>query len=201
MIPTALKEVWDAAESHTFYASVTETKKYSSRDGELTIGKARISIDTADDRNIKAVVTQLKNKEWVPVKGVDVKVGIKRFDSYLPIGDDPSYTTDSLGTITAEFKKAKMPGDEKGNIIVVARIEDNDQFGNITAEKQVPWGEHYVYTTTYGERTLWSTRLRTPIWLLVLAYSIVISVWGTLVYLIALLIKIKKLGKQEEAAH
>ena len=199
MIPPAMKDNWDARESHSFYASTAENKKYGAADGELTISKARISIDTADDKNIKGVVTQLKNKEWVPVKGVDVKIGIKRFDSYLPVGDDPSYTTDSLGTVTAEFKKSKMPSDKAGNIILVARMEDNDQFGNITAEKQVPWGTSYVRTSTYGERTLWSTRLRTPYWLLVLAYSIFFTVWGTLIYLIVLLLKIKKLGKQESA--
>jgi len=195
MLPPSMKSNWDALERHSFFATSAETKKYGSADGELTISKARISIDTADDRNIKVIVTQLKNKEWIPVKGVEVKIGIKRFDSYLPVGDEPTYTTDSLGVATAEFKKNKMPGDKTGNIILVARIEENDQFGNITAEKQAPWGANYVYTTTYGERTLWSTRLRTPFWLLVLAYSIFLSVWGTLIYLIVLLLKIRKLGK------
>jgi hypothetical protein len=201
IIPGNIKNVWDAAESHTFFVSTKENKNYNAADANLTVSRAKIAIDTADDKNIKVVVTQLKNKEWIPVKGVEVKVGIQRLDSYLPVGDDPTYTTDSLGTATAEFKKLKIPGDMNGNITLVARIEDNDQFGNINISKQVPWGSKFVYQSTYNERALWSRRTRTPIWLLIMAYSVVIAVWGTLIYLIGMIIRIKKLGKDGAEYH
>jgi len=33
---------------------------------------------------------------------------------------------DSTGMASAGFKRDSIPGDEKGNLILVARVEDND---------------------------------------------------------------------------
>ncbi len=49
----------------------------------------------------------------------------------------------------------------------------------------------------FKQRTLWSTRFETPLWLLFTAYFIVIIVWGTIVYLVFQMVKIKRLGKAE----
>jgi hypothetical protein len=88
-----------------------------------------------------------------------------------------------------------MPGDEKGNIVLVARVEDNDNYGNLVVEKSVPWGK-VVKTdiSFFDQRTLWSTRFRTPVWLLVMAYGMVIGVWGTIIYIVLQIFRIKKMG-------
>ena len=88
-----------------------------------------------------------------------------------------------------------LPGDNKGNFIVVDRTEDNDNFGNIFTEKIVPWGITPVIENNFNKRSLWAPRYRTPIWLLALAYSIIGGVWGTLIYLFFQIFKIKRLGK------
>jgi hypothetical protein len=88
-----------------------------------------------------------------------------------------------------------MPGDEKGNLILVARVEDNDIYGNLVVEKPVPWGIKLKAGKNFWHRTLWSTGNRAPVWLLFLALSIIIGVWGTLFYLVKQLLKIKKMGK------
>ena len=129
-----------------------------------------------------------------------MKVGVTRSASILSAGDEDTYTTDSTGMATAEFKKDSLPGDNQGNITLVARIEDNDLYGNLSVEKTVPWGIA-VKTETgfFDQRTLWSTRFRTPGWLLFMAYSIVISVWSVLIYLVFQLIKIKRLSMKDHA--
>ena len=89
-----------------------------------------------------------------------------------------------------------MPGDEKGNILLAAKVEENDIYGNLLLEKTVPWGVAFKPDNNFfNQRTLWTTRNRTPIWLLFLAYSIVIGVWGTILYLVREMFKIKKLSK------
>src|SRR5690242_9479464 len=125
-----------------------------------------------------------------------MKAGVKRLGGILSGGDEATYTTDSTGTAIIEFKKDSLPGDEKGNIILAAKIEDNDLFGNLQVEKVVPWGKIQKADHSFFEkRTLWTTRFRTPYWLLFIAYTIVLSVWGTLIYLIYQFFKIRKLGK------
>jgi len=197
-IPASLEKIWKASANHTFLAITDKTKDYDATSNELSIVKARITVDTADDKNVVAKVTEFKDNQWVPVKGVEVKIGIKRLGGDLQIGDDQSYTTDSLGMVKGEFKKTGMPGDKSGNIILVAKVEDNDTYGNLRIEKSEPWGVKFVANADFFQRALWGSQFHSPFWLVFMAYSIVIGVWGTIIYLIALLVKIKKLGKQED---
>jgi hypothetical protein len=64
---------------------------------------------------------------------------ISRQASILSAGDEETYTTDSTGTVSAEFKKDSLPGDKQGNIVLAAKVEDNDQYGNLLVEKTVRW--------------------------------------------------------------
>jgi hypothetical protein len=200
-IPPSLEQIWKSSPNHTFIAVTDKAKDFDETSTELSIAKSRITIDTADDKNVTATVSEFKGNEWVGVKGVDVKLGIERLGGDLQIGDDQSYTTDSLGHVKGEFKKIGIPGDEAGNIVLVAKVEDNDQFGNLRIEKSAPWGVKFVPNRDFFHRALWASRFHSPVWLVFIAYSIIIAVWGTLIYLVFLIIKIKKLGKQEELLH
>jgi hypothetical protein len=142
-----------------------------------------------------------ENGEWVPAADVEVKIGVGRLGGQIKIGEEESYTTDSTGQITAEFKADSLPAiDKKGNISLVAKIEDNEKFGNILLEKTVPWGRYYQRESNFGERSLWATRMHTPIWLLVMAYSIITAVWGVIIYLLFVIVKIKRQGTKHVAA-
>ncbi|MEO8405380.1 MAG: hypothetical protein ABI480_12315 [Chitinophagaceae bacterium] len=126
-----------------------------------------------------------------------MKIGIERLGSILSAGDEATYTTDSTGTITVPLTKDSLPGDNKGNYILTALVEDNDELGNMQIEKTVSWGKPSITDNSFFEkRTLWTTRFRTPYWLLFTAYSIVAGVWGTLLYLVFLLFRIRKLGRK-----
>ncbi len=197
VINPALAPVWKAASNHTFIAITEKTNDFDATNTEISIAKARIVVDTVADNNVVATVTEFKGDAWVPVKGVEVKLGIARMDADLPISDKDSYTTDSLGQVKGEFKHPGMPGDSKGNILLVAKVEDNDQFGSMRTEKSVTWGKAFIPENNFNDRELWGAHLKTPYWLLFMAYSIVFTIWGTLVYLVILLYKIRKLGRQE----
>ena len=90
-----------------------------------------------------------------------------------------------------------MPGDEKGNLLLVAKVEDNDSYGNLVTERSVPWGTSVKADNSFFDlRTLWTTRFRTPYWLLIIAYSIVIGVWGSIFYLVKQMLRVKKMGRE-----
>jgi hypothetical protein len=82
--------------------------------------------------------------------------------------------------VTAEFKRDSLLGDAKGNFILIARTEDNENFGNLFVEKNVNWGAAPVMDDAFNHRSLWATRSKTPIWLLGLAVAIIAGVWGTI---------------------
>ena len=201
-LPPSLKAVWDANPLHTFIAVAAGKEEETA--AELEITKAKIQIDTASAEGIRSITVQVlkyENSEWVPANEVEMKVGIQRHGGILSAGDKEIYTTDSSGTATVELKKDSLPGDQKGNIILVAKVEDNDLFGNLLVEKTVPWGVALKTDNSFfDQRTLWSTRFRTPFWLLFMAWSIVIGVWATIFYLIVQIIRIKKLGTSTSTA-
>lgn len=195
-IPPSLKEVWEATAQHKFIA--VANGKEDEIAAELEITKAKINIDTSSEESTRSITVQVmkyENAEWLPAGEVELKVGIQRLGGVLSAGDEETYTTDSTGTVTVELTKDSLPGDKNGNIILIAKAEDNDQYGNLQAEKTVPWGASLnTDNNFFDQRKLWSTNFKTPLWLLFMACSIIIGVWGTIVYLILQIIKIKRLG-------
>ena len=203
VIPLNLKGMWDGAAAHTFIVVAERTMPDEDEPTyEFPITKAKIQLDTSTIdgvRNITATVMKLEGSEWVPAADVEMKVGIRRMDnSILSANDEPTYTTDSTGTVTVEMKKDSLPGDVHGNMVLAASVEDNEEFGNLLIEKTVSWGVPLkVDKTFFSQRSLWATRFRTPYWLLGIAYSMAIGIWGVIIYLIFQIIKIKKLGASQ----
>ncbi|MGZ5218455.1 MAG: hypothetical protein ACXWC7_00200 [Chitinophagaceae bacterium] len=193
-LPVSLKTIWEQTSLHTFIAVPAGKEDVT----ELEIAKAKMMIDTAsseEGRSITVQVQKFENGEWLPANEVEMRVGVHRLGGILSANEEATFTTDSSGIITVDFKRDSLPGDQKGNIVLIAKVEDNDQYGNLVVEKTVPWGVALKQDSSFfSHRSLWSTRFKTPVWLLFMAYSIVIGVWGTIFYLILQIIKIKKLG-------
>lgn len=201
-IPYTLKDQWLSSEKHKFIVITEATQKSDETTTELEIARARIVIDTVNEdglRSVTAKVEALQNGEWMPAKDVEVKLGTKRLGGLLKINDDESATTDSTGFATGEFKLAELPADDaKKNITLLARTEDNELYGNLSIEKTVPWGVVFAHPSTFGNRSLWATRHKAPLWLVAMAYSIIIAVWSVILYLVIQIVKISRLGKKED---
>lgn len=198
-LPPAMKEAWDALPQHTFIVMAGDEEVIN----DYSITKSKITIDTATAdgiRSITVTVQKHNGTEWVPAAEVEMKIGIQRLGGVLTAGEEETYTTDSSGTVTVEVKNDSLPGDAKGNILLAVKVDDNETYGNLLVGQAAPWGVKTVADDSFfSKRTLWSTRYRTPFWLLFLAYTIVLSVWSTLIYLLFQLVKIKKIGKQPVA--
>jgi hypothetical protein len=194
-IPPSVKKEWATSVKHTFLATFDGNKQYNASKADLTVAKAKILIDVSSDKTVIASVFEMKDTTWTPVKGVDVVLAVKRMNADLPINEKPTFTTDSTGKASGDFKRDSIPGGTKGNITLVAKIVDNDQYGNLVIEKTVPWGAKFVPVNTFNRRSLFATRNKAPIWLLFIAYGIAITVWGVLIMLVFNLFRIKKLGE------
>ena len=194
MIPPSAKDEWNKSPKQTFLVVADSSTSYSAATASIDLTKARIKIDTAEDKKIVATLVEQKGSKWAPVKGVDMKIAIKRMDGNLNVNDDPTFTTDSLGVVSADFKHSNLPGDSSGNLILIASVEDNDIYGNLTTEKTVPWGTPTMYVSNYNSRSLFARAGRPPFWLLWMASSITLLVWSIIFYLFFQIRKLKKLG-------
>jgi hypothetical protein len=197
-LPPSFKNIWDSLNGFKFLAeSISPTQK-DALNAEITIKKAILKVDTTLVDGTRMVTGELKEKignDWVPVKAIDVKLSVKRMGGNLSVGGKDFYTSDSTGVSSVEFKLDSIPGNQSGIITLVAEVQDNDIYGNLITEKSVDWGKP---TTTeknfFAQRTLWSIRSETPIWLLLTVVAIVAGIWGTIIYLILQILKIRKLG-------
>jgi len=179
---------------HAFFAGNT---KYDSTSADVTALKAKILIDTVAGRSVIATVMEMKGTTWTPVKGVDVVLAVKRMDGDLNINETPTFATDSTGKASGDFKRDSIPGDLNGNITLIAKVLDNDSYGNLSVEKKVHWGSKFVSNANdFNARTLFATRAKAPIWLMVIATAIIIGVWTVLIMLVLNILKIKKLGQE-----
>ena len=194
LIPPAAQAEWKKSVKQSFFAVSTASKLYDESKANVQVAKAKLKIDTAADKKINVIALELKDTTWVPVKGVELKVAVKRMGGDLNVSETQTYTTDSTGTISAEYKRDSLAGDAKGNLVLIAKVEDNDTYGNLSVEQTVPWGNKTEYVSAYDKRTLFARRGHSPIWLELMAYSIVVAVWGVLIYLIGQIRKIKALG-------
>jgi hypothetical protein len=202
-ISASFKSAWDSLNEIKFVAESDSIKGEPALSGDVTIRKAILVIDTTNADGVRGITAQLKEKkgaEWVAIKDIEMKLGVKRMLGNLSVGEADTYTADSTGLASAEFKRDSLAGDTRGNLVLVARVEDNDTYGNLVVEKSVPWGKAVIADTHFWHRSLWSTGDRVPIWLLFLAISIIVGVWGVIIYLIRQVIKMKKMGKDFDAA-
>lgn len=123
-----------------------------------------------------------------PVPDLDVYFYVERTFKPLPIGDIFN-TTDEEGKVTIEFP-ADLPGDTLGNVKVIARIEESDEFQDTEVSKVIDWGVPLVIDDPASKRSLWAAGANAPIPLLILVNSLILIVWSIIFYLIYELYKI-----------
>lgn len=197
-IPPKFNEIWKASASQTIVGVLEPFDEFEELETEIEITKSKMLVDTMTVDDQKKMVIKFyeqNDSSWIPVADVEMKVGVKRLGSILPMGEEASFTTDSTGTIVADYMLNSIPGDETGQITLMAKVEENETYGTVENEITVAWGNATKNNFNLDHRSLWATGDKVPLWLLILAIMIIASVWGTMIYIFIQLIKIIKLGK------
>jgi hypothetical protein len=198
-IPSSLAAKWNQQHQHTFFAHSDSSRDFDISEKSISVVIAKLELDTVASESGRSLVARLvknENGSWVPVPGVDVRISVKRSGGYLSVGEE-SYATDSTGKATAEFKLEKLPGDANGSLEAVALIDDNDEVGTLETSLAVPWGTPTIYKSQFGDRSLWATGTRAPVWLMLMAYGCIIAVWSVIIYLITRVRLIAILGRRK----
>ncbi|PHS54644.1 MAG: hypothetical protein COB01_00410 [Lutibacter sp.] len=167
--------------------------------GDDTFKKAKKSISfknaeinakviTKDSINyISATLTDSSSGE--PIQEESLIVQIQRLFRALQIGEEFNYTDDA-GTILVPIEEG-IPG-VNGNLAIEVVLSDSDDYGTVKAIVKAPIGKHIVDESTFDERTMWSARNKTPIFLLIFPNLLIFGVWGLIIYLFINLFKITK---------
>lgn len=197
-IPAQFKDRLNGDSTYYFIATVTEDEKFEDISSEIEIYKAKIEVSYTEDGEDKSVTAKLLAKAdsgWVAVPEVEIKFVVDRYFKDLSITED-YLETDESGDASADFLMA-IPGDENGDILVGAKIEDHELYGSLTFTETKQWGTPTIPDDSFAKRTLWATRDKTPIWLLALANIIIVSVWMVIFYLAYQLFIIRRIGNAQ----
>ena len=130
------------------------------------------------------------NRDSIPLAGEAVNIYVGRMFSPLKIGEG---SLDDLGRFTCEFP-ADLPGEADGTVQVIARIEENEQYGNIETVQSYPWGVPSMHGPTGSHRALWTEIA--PMWMIITLTILLSGVWGHYIYVIFQLILIKRESKK-----
>lgn len=163
-------------------------------DGEMKDAKISLKFeeDTEDGNTITAIVTDSEDN---PVEELDLFFFVKRTFSLLPIGDAFN-TTDEDGLVSVLFPE-DLPSDQDGNVTIVVKIMESDEYNDLAVEEIKNWGIKPDYDYSEEERSLSATSANAP-WSLVLSTSLLILVsWYIYWYIIYMLYKISKVKPEE----
>ncbi len=143
----------------------------SDRDIEFQELFLRITPEIIDSIKTLNVYTYKTLEEEVPVPELKLKIGVKRLYSTLFLDD---VETDEDGMASFNFPD-DIPGDSEGNIILTVKLQDNDEFGTVTATSEVDWGVPVNINTTASERSLYGDSA--PLWMIIAVGVILGGAW------------------------
>ena len=174
-------------------ARIENDNVYENAEEEGMVKDARLALSLAEEdtsRIITATVTEKQlSGEEKPVANVEVIFGIQRLFGIMPFSDEATVTTDDNGMASFNFPK-KIEGDESGNIVLVARITDNEVYGNVEATAKSKWGVPLAVEKNPFPRALWEPKA--PILLMVVFSIIFGGIWFTYSIVIYQITKIEK---------
>jgi hypothetical protein len=183
--------------TYQLIARMASEERFEETEEEITIKRAQITLvksESDEGNEITATVSEIAGHEdYIPIADAEIKFYIKRMFSLLPIEGD--YVTDEDGMVSV-IVPTDIPGDEEGNIIIIARLEEHEDYGTVGSQQTEAWGIPLLLVNKEG-RSLWASGDNAPISLVIASVLIVFFIWGILFYLFFQLYNIKKAGKKE----
>ncbi len=155
---------------------------------DLSVKRALLTIEEEIVDSIKLLTLsgeEIVGSENLNIPEADITFFVQRTYSDLSIGEG-SFED---GLVTMEFPD-DLPGDANGDLWVIARIVEHDEYGTVEARKKLNWGIPVSYATGVKPRALWS---RAPLWIIIAVTLAFTAAWYHYFLSVFKLFKIRKL--------
>jgi len=184
-------EIWDVI-SYIRAFNKSYIQEFSTADS-LNASKNKVYSTFIFKQNNKVEITiSSDKKENVPIMGKKITLFEKRYFGWLII--DKSKTTDNFGKVNFNYP-TDLPGDTVGKVEFKINSENIDGTEETILDTIVITKYKIKPIKILYNRLMFNVRSKAPIWLIVLYCGTVISVFGVIFYIISLLLKIRKSGK------
>ncbi len=164
-------------------------KKMESSEAEVTVKRALLTITPVKDDSlysVQAKLVDLATGEETPVPQAALGIFVKRSFNPLKIGE---ITTDENGEGSTEVAN-NLPGDARGNITLLVRLDENETYGNLEASVVQQWGVPVSDKIEDQPRALWSSH--PPLWMLITFIILMLAVWGHYIVIVYELFRLRK---------
>lgn len=180
----------DSSNTYNIDISFAGNDKFSDASKSISFKNADIVAKLVSIDSVYYVTATLIDKSTDSLLvGQSLKVQIQRIFKPLQIGEEFN-ETDEDGTILVSIPEG-IPGVD-GIIAIEVVLSESDEFGTVKAIVNAPIGKPIVDESTFDERTMWSPRSKTPLFLLIFPNLLTFAIWGIIIYLITNLFKINK---------
>ena len=172
-----------------FKAVFAGNKMMDAADAEVTIKRAHLGIivEKGDSLvNVKIKLTDVGTGTEMPVPEIAVGIFVKRLFFPLKVAEG---TTDANGEATIEIPD-NLPGDAKGNITLLAKLDESELYGNLEASVVSMSGKPVSDADQVAPRALWSAH--PPLWMMVTFIILMVTVWGHYVVIVYELFRLRK---------
>jgi hypothetical protein len=173
-------------------AKVENNADYADAEISGSIKEAFILLNTTMTDTIKSInasVTQVDaNGNASPLKDVDVTFYVKRMFGLMKLGEDATVSTDENGIAHIIFPE-NIKGDAEGTVTILARIENDENYGTVETKVLEKWGVPVVLENNPFPRAMWG--IKAPLWMLFSFLGAVSGICFTLIYVFYQLYKIK----------
>ena len=180
----------DSTGLYNILVSFKGNDAYKRASKSVTYKDATIEAKIIKEDSINYITATLKDTATDSVL-IDqiLNVQVKRLFRPLRIGPEFN-TTDESGTIIVPIEEG-IPGVD-GMLTFEVVLKDNDDYGTVKAQVTAALGTPVVDESTFDERTMWSPRSKTPLFLLIIPNFLTFAIWGIIFYLIFNLVKLSK---------
>jgi hypothetical protein len=172
-----------------FKAVFAGNKQMDAAEEEVTIKRARLEITPVKGDSLSTVQVKLIDMGTgteTAVPEITLGVFVQRLFNPLKLGEA---ATDENGEASVEVAN-NLPGDAKGNITLIAKLDENEIYGNLEATAVQKWGIPVSDKIEDQPRALWSSH--PPLWMLITFFILMAVVWGHYIVIVYQLVKLRK---------
>jgi len=160
---------------------------------QLTNLQISLQLDSVK-KTISATVTGKNEKgEIVAIQGAEILFSVKRYFGQLSLSEN-KLRTNAAGNASVVFP-SDLPGDSLGNVDFSVKLTEERKFGKVEVKQTLKWATPFIYHNPLDQRAMWGNRAHAPLWIIFSFISIVIGIWGFIIYIVLQVLKIKKAGK------
>lgn len=178
----------DSSGVYTVIFSFKGTKTFNKASKKVKFKDASIKANLITKDSVHSMNATLVDKfHKKPIIDKQLIVRVQRLFEPL-ILDTEFNTTDNTGSILTPIENG-IPGVD-GNLNFEVVLFESDDYGTVIDIVKAPIGVPIVDESTFDERTMWSPRNKTPLFLLILSNVLTLGMWFIIVLLVVNLFKI-----------